>query len=72
VCTAGRCKSACGGTGDYCNAAPNVVTNSCNNCLTTYFATGAACDNGPGTALDSQCQANAECAAYNTCANGCP
>jgi hypothetical protein len=66
------CASACGDTGDYCNAAPNVITQACDTCLNKYTAAGKACDTTSTGAIEAACDANADCAAYNTCAGGCP
>ena len=72
VCKAGLCKTACGGSGDYCTNPPNVATQGCNTCLNQYFAVGAACDSSPGTAIGNGCAADSECTGYLNCANGCP
>ena len=73
ACVASVCQSSCNSSGDYCGGgAPNVTTQACSDCLTAATGAGAVCDESAGSSLDQQCSANAGCAAYNTCANGCP
>lgn len=73
VCVASVCQSSCGDSGDYCGGGvPNVTTQACDNCLNTAFAAGGPCDTSTGSSIDTQCNANAGCAAYNQCGAGCP
>lgn len=73
ACVPSVCENSCNSPGDYCGGgAPNVTTQACSTCLTSAFGTGAACSAATGSAIDTQCQANAQCAAYTQCANGCP
>jgi hypothetical protein len=72
VCTASMCQSACGDSGDYCNAPPNVTTQACDDCINQYTAAGAACDTTNGSSIASACAANSDCAGYISCSDGCP
>jgi hypothetical protein len=73
LCTASLCASACGDSGDYCNAPPNITTQACDTCFTKYTAKGAACDTtSANSTLNAACAANSDCAAYTACADGCP
>jgi len=72
ACTNANCKSYCNDSMDYCGGgAPNVTTQICDDCLNSVFGAGQACDTSTGSTIDNQCQANPDCAAYQTCSNGC-
>jgi hypothetical protein len=71
LCQTGVCKTQCAGTGDYCSSPGSVTSTACNTCFNKYTAAGAECDPSAGT-IASSCAGDAACAAYLTCANGCP
>jgi hypothetical protein len=66
VCTGDTCSSQC--SQSVCaNPANPGPTPSCNNCLDSVTAPGAACD---PTAVQGACT-DPDCAAYITCTDGC-
>ena len=71
VCTASLCKSACSGSGDYCNSPPDVASTACNTCLNMYLGAGLECDPSTG-AIAAACSADSQCTAYMSCMAGCP
>lgn len=72
ACVPAECQNACSGTGDFCSSPPNVTSTACSQCMSAVTKAGAACDTTSGSKIDASCKADANCAAYQACANGCP
>lgn len=71
LCMGGPCTTACAGAGDYCATPGNVMTMTCESCVTTNTSAGAVCDTSTGK-IAAACAAEPGCTAYLACADGCP